>query len=252
MVFIQHDARTQADAAPCVPDGVRVYAVGDIHGRADLLVRLHRKIAADAAGAAGGRCIVVYVGDYVDRGPDTCGVIDELLGETLAGFERVFLKGNHEDFLTRFLADGSMGDVWFMNGGIETLESYGIDMAPWVWDAHGLESVQKLMHERMGPGHLEFFRTLELYRVIGDYIFVHAGLRPGVPLDRQDPRDFMWIRHEFLESRDSFGGIVVHGHTPFPEPEVRANRIGIDTKAWQSGHLTCLVLDGAERRFMQT
>jgi serine/threonine protein phosphatase 1 len=241
-----------ADCPPRIPEGSRIYAVGDVHGRADLLALLHRLIVEDAAVRDGAAKAVVYLGDYVDRGPASAAVIDMLAGDPLPGFAATFLKGNHEDMLMRFLDDGSTAAVWFTNGGIATLASYGIEASPRLRDAAAIEAVRRSLRDAMGPTHLDFLRRLKLSHGVGDYFFAHAGVRPGVPLERQDPQDLMWIRHAFLDWPDPFARMIVHGHSISPVPEVRANRIGIDTGAYASGCLTCLVLEGASRRLLRT
>lgn len=240
------------NAATRVPDGTRVYAVGDIHGRADLLRSLHRKILDDAADAEAQRLVVVYIGDYVDRGPDSFGVVDMLIEEPLAGFERHHLKGNHEDFLLRFLETGSHGEVWMINGARATLGSYGVEWSDMAYGVDGLAAARQKFADFMPESHFQFFRGLELQHQEGDYLFVHAGIRPGVPLGEQRAFDLMWIREVFLDSSADHGVVVVHGHTIAPEPEVLPNRIGIDTGAFHSNRLTALVVEGAERRFLHT
>ena len=258
--MISRQQNDEQSAHPRVPDGRRVYAIGDIHGRDDLVRRLHRRIGEDAAESANDANdknlakVVVYLGDYVDRGPGSFDVVEHLLGAPLEGFEAVHLKGNHEDFLLRFWEDGSLGEAWLMNGGLETLRSYGVevlDVDPGV-AGDALAEVRRRLRQALPPGHLDFFRGLRSWHVEGDYLFVHAGLRPGVPLDQQKDQDLLWIRHEFLDSGADFGKVVVHGHTIAPEVHIAPNRIGIDTGAYYSGRLTCLVLEGATRRFLHT
>ncbi len=245
-------AARAGDIAARTPNGTRVYAIGDIHGRADLLRRLHRNILDDAEDAGAARKVVVYIGDYVDRGPDSFGVVDMLIEEPLDGFERHHLKGNHEDFLLRFVEAGADGEVWMMNGARATLESYGVEWSDMAYGVDGLEAARRKFVDFMPESHLRFFHGLELWHSEGDYLFVHAGVRPGVPLAEQRPFDLMWIREAFLDSDADHGCVVVHGHTIEPAPEVRPNRIGIDTGAFRSGRLTALVVEGAERRFLAT
>ncbi len=250
---VQHDVRTKANPErPRVPEGRRVYAVGDIHGRDDLLARLHDLIAEDAAAGGATRNNLVYLGDYIDRGPASRQVIERLAGEPLAGFETVFLRGNHDDFLLRFLDDGGPADAWLMNGGIATLASYGIEMAFPPGNPAEIDGIRRDLARRLGSAHLEFLRRLKPSHAVGDYLFVHAGVRPGVGLAEQTPLDLMWIRGDFLDWDGPFGAIVVHGHTIAPVPVFRPNRIGIDTGAYSSGRLTCLVLEGGSRRLLQT
>jgi serine/threonine protein phosphatase 1 len=238
-----------------VPDGSLVYAVGDIHGRLDMLDRMHELIEADAVKAPADRIVVVYVGDYVDRGPDSRGVVERLIQQPLRGrmpgLESVHLIGNHEAFLLRFLEEPESASNWFMNGGDATLRSYGVD--PWqiTQSNNFAEDLRRAFAKRLPRSHMDFYRNLRLYHEEGDYLFVHAGVRPGVALDQQKAEDLIWIRDEFLDSSTDFGRIVVHGHTPQRAPQTRANRIGIDTGAVYGGKLTTLVLEGAERRFLQ-
>lgn len=234
------------------PAGTRVYAVGDIHGRRDLLAQLHERIAADAAGLPAARRVVVYLGDYCDRGLETREVIDLLLDAPLEGFERVHLKGNHEDFMLRFLEDAKIGPGWFANGGGGTIYSYGVRMPARGGDVDRLQSLQRQLTENLPARHLDFLKSLARYHVEGDYLFVHAGIRPGVPLERQSDDDILWIRELFLENESDHGHVVIHGHTITEQPDLRPNRIGIDTGAFATGVLTCLVLEGTERRFLQT
>ncbi len=237
-----------------VPDGTRVYAVGDVHGRSDLLSALLGQIEADAAGAPTGTTkVLVFVGDYVDRGPDSRGVIERFLTGLPTGFETRFLKGNHEDMLLRFLESGKDLMLWARNGADATFASYGIDLDDFGLRIGDDKDLSDRLTEAMPQAHRDFFKTLELVTTIGDYVFVHAGLRPGIPLNRQRERDLIWIREPFL----SHSGLhedktVVHGHTPMPEPDIAPGRIGIDTGAVHSGRLTAIVLEGETFRFLAT
>ncbi len=235
-----------------VPEGTRVYVVGDIHGCADLLEKLHGQILEDAKAFVSGRTVVVYLGDYVDRGLQSRAVIDLLLDAPLAGFEAVHLKGNHEQLLLQFRADASIGLDWLSNGGGATLYSYKVGRTGTWSSDEGLRRLQADFRANLPERHLQFFRSLGLSHVEGDYLFVHAGVKPGVPLEQQKEYDLLWIREEFLDAQADYGRVVVHGHTIAPGPEVKANRIGIDTGAFASGKLTCLVLEGEARTFLQT
>lgn len=225
-----------------LPPGRRVYAIGDIHGRADLLGRLLADIRADAASRPTGvRPLLLTLGDYVDRGADSAGVI-ELLLHPPDGFDFVALAGNHEDMMLLALGgDAEYGQNWLINGGGMTLASYGLDPE---------EPTRLAVH--MPVAHRDFFRDLVLCHREGGYFFAHAGIEPSRALDQQTRDDLLWVRRRFLESQADFGAVVVHGHSVRPEVEFRANRIGIDTGAYRNGHLTCLVLDGTERRVMGT
>lgn len=235
-----------------VPPGRRVYAVGDIHGRIDLLRRLNARIRADADTAQTESRVVVYLGDYVDRGGHSREVIESLISDPIAGFECVCLLGNHEAFLLEFLDNPHHGDHWVFNGGDTTLRNYGVDMGDPEFSTGGWEWLRDRFLERLPDSHLTFLRNLPLMHIEGDYAFAHAGIRPGVPLEAQTREDLLWIREGFLDCEDDLGKIVVHGHTPFKEVQVRPNRISIDTGAWMTDTLTCLVLEEAEHSFIQT
>lgn len=273
-------AGTAARAA--TPAGTVVYAVGDIHGCASLLQRLLDDIRRDAAVRPARRRVAVFLGDYVNRGAQSRGVIEALIDPRLPGFEVVALKGNNEDAMLRYLAgDLAVGAHWLDYGGGATLASYGIavdwpqrraasELEAMRWKADGLDDYgvgipglagqdvamldglrRRLAAALDGPPRA-FLAALRASHREGGYHFVHAGILPGVPLEKQAERDCMWIRRRFLDSPLDHGAVVVHGHSICPQPEVRANRIGIDTGAYASGILTCLVLDGAGRDFLQT
>jgi serine/threonine protein phosphatase 1 len=243
---------TNAPGSPRVPDDTRVYAIGDIHGRADLVHDMMQRIAHDRNAASPVReTIVVFVGDYVDRGPDSAGVLDQIARLSRDdSFTTCLLKGNHEVMFLDFLAEPSAFLHWAMNGGLSTLESYDIDVAALSQD--NPERLRQMVLEAIPDAHLELLRNLKTSVVVGDYMFVHAGVRPGVPLDAQAEQDLIWIREPFLDFEGDLGKIVVHGHTPTNEPDIRSNRIDIDTLAWRSGTLTALVLENVSRRFLQT
>ena len=242
------------DSRHRVPEGRRVYAIGDIHGRLDLLERLHAMISEDSRNAASDAArVIVYLGDYIDRGPDSRAVIDLLRREDLPGFECVHLLGNHEWAMLEFLENHLIGESWFAYGGYATLVSYGINPMPRPMPPEGrIAGLQNALKAALPPEHFAFLMGLRLSHVEGDYLFVHAGIRPGVPLERQEVEDLTQIRYEFLESPLDHGKLVVHGHTIADEPEIRPNRIGIDTGAFASGKLTCLVLEGSSRAFLTT
>ena len=229
-----------------------VYAVGDIHGRRDLLDILLAKIRADAALAGEARPVLVFIGDYVDRGPDTRGVIEAVL--TLAreaAFEVRPLRGNHEAQLLAFLEDPRAGPAWLEFGGGATLASYGVAPPAGRTDEAGWEDARRALAAALPDAHLTFFKQLELAVVCGDYLFVHAGVRPGIPLNEQSEHDLLWIRDEFLSASRPFEKVVVHGHTPEAAPYLGRNRIGIDTGAYATATLTAVRLHGTERSFIQ-
>lgn len=229
-----------------------VYAVGDLHGRSDLLERLLVRISDDAATRPAARRTLVYLGDYVDRGHDAKGVIDRILQGPPDGFEQVCLMGNHESWLLDFLGDARAGAGWFMNGGVATLASYGVAVSHGGNRLERLETAQDAFTKALPETHLNFLENLRYLWRAGDYVFVHAGVRPGIPLADQDPDDLLWIRDDFLASTEDFGAVIVHGHTIKDHPDERPNRIGIDTGAFATGCLTCLCLDGDKRDFIQT
>lgn len=238
-------------AASSVPEGVRVYVIGDIHGRSDLLDRQHALIDADFAAKGAPVVHLVYLGDYVDRGPDSSGVVERLVEGTSDFVHVTQLRGNHEDMLLRFTQDSSAGRTWLQLGGLETLHSYGVDVAKVLKDS-GHSGLADRFKEKLPPRHLAFFTQLKPSTIIGDYFFCHAGVRPGIPLEQQQQQDLLWIRDQFLDTTESFGKIVVHGHSPVDQPVFRENRINIDTGAYATGKLTCLVLEGPNRRILST
>jgi serine/threonine protein phosphatase 1 len=237
---------------PTLPEGQLLYAVGDIHGRSDLLRRLLDEIATDATSDGARTKTIVFLGDYVDRGPDSKGVVDMLLGALPQGFNSHFLKGNHEAMLLGFLDGTTPLEHWRINGGDATMTSYGIDVDRLDWTRASAAGWRSAFAAVLPPAHLSFFKALELSLSFGDYLFVHAGLRPGVPLSAQGESDLIWIRGPFLDHPGSFDKIVVHGHTPGNEPVTRPNRICIDTGACFTGRLTALRLEGSLRRFLHT
>jgi serine/threonine protein phosphatase 1 len=239
--------------APRVPEGMRVYAIGDIHGRADLLAAMHDGIRADLAqNRPEGQAVLVYIGDYIDRGMQSRQVIDHILSNPVPGLARVYLRGNHDDSALQFLRDAQFGPIWFGYGGDATLLSYGVRMTAGKIGADRFEDMRQQFEAALPPEHLEFLSSLQSMYECGDYLFVHAGVRPGVAFPDQKPEDLMWIRDEFLDSKQDHGKINVHGHTVSEAPEQKDNRIGIDTGAYASNRLTCLILEGDQRYFMTT
>ena len=246
-------APTVAGQPARVPPGACVYAVGDIHGRADLLREMHRLIAEDAATLTPGTSkFVVYLGDYVDRGLESRRVVDLLINDPLQDFQAVHLLGNHDAWLLSFLVDPAIGQIWLRYGGDATMHSYGVQFGTPQDDSGFYEQLQSHLRQRIPRRHVEFLQSLELSFQSGDYVFVHAGVDPARPLHQQTADDLLWIREPFLSCRLDLGCVVVHGHTVEPEPIVRANRIGIDTGACWTGCLTCLVLEESDFRFLTT
>lgn len=271
----------EAEPRAATPGGTVVYAIGDIHGCADLLREILGGIRLDARLRPARRRVLVALGDYASRGPRNRAVIDTLIAPGLPGFEIIALKGNGEDAMLRYLdGDLSVGVHWFDYGGDTLLADYGLaaparpmrsagDLEALRWradelddygvgipglvgqDVPAIEALRRRLASTLAGAHLDFFRSLRVSHREGGYHFVHAGIVPGLPLEAQPERDCMWIRRRFLDSALDHGAVVVHGHSISAAPEVRANRIGIDTGAYQTGVLTCLVLDGKERSFLQ-
>lgn len=230
--------------------GERVFAVGDVHGRNDLLQPLLSAIRQEALGASAPAA--VFLGDYVDRGVDSRGVVESLIEFRLtSGIETRFLRGNHDDTLLKFLSDAGVGPTWVDYGGGETLTSYGVEMPGSRGDVEGWEATRLAFDEAIGDTHRAFFDELELCAEYGDYFFSHAGAKPGVPLAEQSARDLMWIRDAFLTSKFSWPKAVVHGHTPSETATVSQRRIGLDTGAYATGRLTCAILEDEGCRLIQ-
>jgi serine/threonine protein phosphatase 1 len=230
-------------APASLPPGQRIYAIGDVHGCLDRLAAMHALIAADLAERPVMKPLLVHLGDYVDRGPDSAGVVGQLAGRVaMPEVPTVNLMGNHEHMMLDAVASGEAEavELWLANGGTESLVSWGVPRSaqPKDWASY------------LPTPHLLFLRDLAVYHEAGGYLFVHAGVRPGIPLAQQSRHDLMWIREPFLSSKGSFGAVVVHGHTPRQEPVVRPNRIGIDTGAVIGGVLTCVVLEADRLGFI--
>ena len=231
-----------------LPAGQRVYAIGDIHGRLDLFELLLARIDADDASRGAADTTLILLGDLVDRGPDSRGVIERAMQLMATGKVRI-LAGNHEEMMLGSLRDEETMRHFLRHGGRETLFSYGLRGEE--YSRGNLEEIIERANALVPPDHIAFMQAMEDQIVMGDYLFVHAGIRPGVPLDRQMPSDLRWIRREFLDHADPHGHLVVHGHTITDEPVLRHNRIGIDTGAFASGKLTALGCEG-DRRWLLT
>jgi serine/threonine protein phosphatase 1 len=231
-----------------VPDGTRVYCVGDIHGRDDLLGEMARRVEADMGTQSFDHTLTVFLGDYVDRGHGSMAVVERLACSEWPN-PIVALAGNHEDLLMTFLEDEAVLEAWRRLGGLETMHSYGVDVGL-AMAGRDFKAAQAAFAARFPERHRHFLEALKVSAAFGDYFFCHAGIRPGVPLDHQERGDLLNIRDSFLSSEAEHGKIVVHGHTPSVAPEIRPNRIGIDTAAYATGRLTCLVLEKDQRRFL--
>lgn len=228
-------------------EGQRIYAIGDVHGREDLLVETLQRVWRDVAHRPHPHPHIVMLGDYIDRGPDSRGVLDVLIGLRASDMPSTCLLGNHDAAIEEYLAepeglDRSLHWLHPRMGGDKTLASYGVP------DASPLDPVatRDAFERALPASHRDFIRTCDLYCEIGSYLFVHAGIRPGIPLEKQSRDDLIWIREPFLSSKIDFGYRVVHGHTIVKAAENRRNRIAIDTGAYASGNLTCLILEDAD------
>jgi serine/threonine protein phosphatase 1 len=241
---VQHEDCNRPDVTlaqgkwPGAPKGVTIYALGDIHGRLDLLEKVHRRIDADKSICGHKRVAEIYVGDYIDRGPDTAGVISRLIARSRETYT-VFLRGNHEQLLLDFVDGTPCLKAWKAVGAIASLLSYGLPSELLSKEPSDTE-IRHALASRLPTEHLNFISQTAPYCESGRYLFVHAGLRPGIKLGEQATKDILGIRGPFLEFQRDYGWIVVHGHTPVLEPDFRSNRINIDTGAYATNRLTCL------------
>lgn len=244
--------KSPATPEPAIPAGERVYAIGDIHGRDDLFARLLRQIAEDRANAAASRTTLILLGDLIDRGPSSRQVVERAMRVAQEFDAFHLLLGNHEEVFLK-AAGGSREAVRFLvkqMGGGPTIASYGL--AGPRYDAMTFEELADVMPSLVPPDHRDFLERGEELVVVGDYAFVHAGVRPRTPLAAQQGSDLRWIRGDFLDSRAAHEKVIVHGHTVTPEVEDTGVRIGIDTGAFGTGRLTALVLEGSDRRYLAT
>jgi serine/threonine protein phosphatase 1 len=239
-------------ASARVPQNALIYAIGDVHGRADLLDALLTRIDEDVR-QEDLRPTVVFMGDYIDRGPNSAQVVDRVLAlHTRSDLQVIALKGNHEELLLRYLNEPDLGPRWSEYGGGATLMSYGVRPPLHRSDAEGWSQAHEAFRAALPQAHLKFYKDLRLSFEAGDYVFVHAGVRSGVAMAEQTSDDMLWIRRGSLDAEDSLPRVVVHGHTPAEAVDLDGRRIGIDTGAYASGRLTALKLKGAERSLLQT
>ncbi len=253
MVFKKLFARKPAPAPRInmMPAGERAYAIGDIHGRRDLLDQLLDQITADDATRGPAKTTLILLGDLADRGPDSSGVITRAMELDASDRQCIFIMGNHEELMIR-VWEGERATAATFNraGGRETLMSYGVSGDD--YDGWDLGDVTEATGRVVPKAHIDFLKGFRTAHRMGDYFFTHAGVRPGIALEDQDEKDLRWIRSDFVESDADFGAVVIHGHTIRDEVEERANRIGIDTGAYASGKLTAIGLEGAERWYLST
>jgi serine/threonine protein phosphatase 1 len=252
-LFRTNKARASGPAPASVPSGTIVWAVGDVHGCLALLQALTSAIISDASESLAERKVVVFLGDYIDRGPDSRGVIQHLqaLPKDI-GIEWRFLKGNHEEAMLRFLADPGFGSNWCDYGGDAALLSYGLRPPAMRHRADAWARLAADLDHKLSLDEREFLDQLELSLVVGDYFFAHAGARPGRSLEAQSAEDLLWIRRSFLDSAQTFSKVIVHGHTPTEAVHSDHRRVGVDTKAYESGVLSALRLEGQSRSVVQS
>jgi serine/threonine protein phosphatase 1 len=230
-----------ARRSPRLPHGLRIYAVGDIHGRVDLLDQVFSRIDTDLATYPDCEALQIFLGDYIDRGPASSAVLDRLVARSDT-HQIICLKGNHESYMLEFLQNPAVLPEWRHLGGLETLISYGLKPSINADPAEQID-LSKTLNAVLPRRHRSFLETLTPSFACGDFFFAHAGVKPGVPLERQNERDLLWIRDDFLLCEEDHGKIVVHGHTPVLSPEIRPNRINIDTGAYATGRLTCMIIE---------
>lgn len=235
------------------PAGLRLYAIGDVHGCDELLADMHARIGRDLAGRPVRDYRIIHLGDYVDRGPDSRAVIERLAMMRHADAKVICLRGNHDDLLLDFLSEApGSADTFLANGGEATLASYGVKAGLITSLIGSRAGLAHRLRSYLPMHHHQFLTSLTLSVRFGDFYFCHAGIRPGIALEAQSDDDLMWIRAGFLDSEADFGVVVVHGHTPTKgrTPEVKPNRIDIDTGAVFGGPLTCIAIEGREVRFL--
>lgn len=234
-----------------LPDGVRVYAIGNIHGMSDLVTSLFDQISADAElHGRNHRNIMVFCGDYIDHGPDSAGVLSILSGLAKHRIETVALRGNHEDLFQRFMDQPArFGPRWMASGGQQMLHSYGVAVPSGSPESY--VETRACLWRCMPVSHVNFLMELKTSFTLGDFFFSHAGARPGVPLDMQHPRDLIWSADMFSAADHAFEKVIVHGDHPQPHPIIARHRIGIDTNAHAGGHLTAAVMEQTACRFLQ-
>jgi serine/threonine protein phosphatase 1 len=242
----QVSAASSRTVSASAPADTRIYAIGDIHGCADLVSEVMARIDDDIRRRPIAHTVEVYLGDYVDRGPHSSRVLD-LLAFRLVANRAVCLRGNHEAVMEGFLQDPSILEHWAPLGGMQTLASYGIELRD---DTETALDLHRRFLDVFPREHELVMRCLRNQFSCGDFLFVHAGIRPNVPIEQQDVNDLIWIRDEFLDSTRRHERFVVHGHTPVPHPDIKPNRINIDTGAWRTGTLTCIAIEGSTILFL--
>lgn len=245
-------SRTVSTVAPAIPAGERVFAIGDIHGCDQLFAALQQAIEAQETRLPPARTTIILLGDLIDRGPDSASVLaraqDWQTRHRAKGLPFHILMGNHEDMLLQAMAKVDAMRLFVEHGGKETILSLGV--SPAAYEAASWGELQGLLRAALGEQRAAFIRSFQSMVQLGDYAFTHAGIRPGLPLEEQSAQDMRWIREPFLSSNDNHGAVIIHGHSIVEAPDLRSNRIGIDTGAYASGRLTALMLEGTQRWFL--
>ncbi|WP_139974578.1 metallophosphoesterase [Ochrobactrum sp. CGA5] len=231
------------------PDGIRLYAIGDVHGRLDLLRDMHGLIRTDLDQRPAHDWRIIHLGDYIDRGPSSKEVLDFLIDAARRDERVISLLGNHDDGFLTYLATGDVAGIFALHGGVDTARSYGaeIDFS----DADSAREGHKTLVQTVPQEHIDFIRAMPRSVAFGEFFFCHAGINPTVPLDAQDPEELIWIRTVFLKWTAPFEKVVIHGHTPQNAVDIQCNRVNLDTYAWKSGRLSSIVIDGSEKRFIE-
>jgi serine/threonine protein phosphatase 1 len=231
------------------PEGIRLYAIGDVHGRLDLLQDMHGLIHADIDRNPTHDWRIIHLGDYIDRGPDSKGVLDFLIHASTHDPRILSLIGNHDDGFLRYLATGDTNGIFALHGGSDTARSYGVEV-DYTQPASAVAGY-RLLVDNVPQAHVDYIRSMPSSVSFGDFFFCHAGVNPAVSLDTQDRDDLMWIRTLFLKWTDPLEKVIIHGHTPQSAIDVQPNRVNLDTYAWKSGKLSAIVIDGLEKRFLE-
>jgi len=235
-----------------IPTGMRIYAIGDVHGYLRLLTSIRHKIASDLDTNPIDQYRIIFLGDYIDRGPDSAGCVQYLLDLCAEDKHVICLKGNHENKLEQFLESPlELAESFFTYGGIECTQSYGVEMSKYKYTDKDTLKICTELRKSIPPDHQLFYSNLAMSVTFGDYFFVHAGIRPGVPLTEQSESDLMWIRSEFISNTSLYDKVIIHGHTPAHPIEILPNRINADTCAYDTGILSCVVLESTSYRVIE-
>ena len=244
--FLKRTFDPAPSAPPALPDGIRVYALSDIHGRADLFQKALEWIAQDAAQHPDKRIIEILLGDFIDRGMQSKQVLELAIAEPAHGHERICLMGNHEATLLDFLHNAQVLRGWMSYGGLPTLDAYGVEL-PQDMTPNSFETLREQFTAALPETHRAFLQNLQTDYLLGDYYFVHAGVRPNVPLEEQRDEDKCWIREPFLSHKKPFEKYIVHGRTPLPAPQFYPHRVNLDMNEAAEDMLACLILDGTTK-----